>query len=310
MNIRQSVSDLVGNTPLMQLNRLMEAMGLRARIVAKLEGLNPAGSVKDRIARSMIDAAERDGRLKPGGVIIEPTSGNTGIGLAAIAASRGYRCVLVMPDTMSMERRQMLAAYGAQLVLTEGARGMKGAIEKAEALARETPGSFIPAQFDNPANPQAHVETTGPEIWRDSDGAIDILVCGVGTGGTVTGIGRYLKRRKPGVRVVAVEPMDSPVLGGGQPGPHKIQGIGAGFVPGVLDTGVYDELVQVSNEDAFAMGRELALKEGILAGISAGAALHAAVQLARLPENEGSMIVVVLPDSGDRYLSGAMFTQP
>lgn len=310
MKIHQSISELVGSTPLVQLNRLMAQEGLQARLVAKLEGMNPAGSVKDRIAKSMLDAAEREGHLKPGGVIIEPTSGNTGIGLAAIAASRGYRCILVMPDTMSVERRQMLAAYGAELVLTEGAKGMKGAIARAEELRLETPGSIIPAQFDNEANPEAHRDSTGPEIWLDSNGGIDILVSGIGTGGTVTGAGEYLKSRKPAVHIVAVEPADSPVLSGGEPGPHKIQGIGAGFVPAVLNTGIYDEVMRVSNEDAFAAGRKLALTEGILAGISSGAALHAAMELARQPQHESKMIVVVLPDSGDRYLSSPMYAQP
>lgn len=309
MKIYQSFSELIGHTPLVALKRYAKQEKLNVRLLAKLEGQNPAGSVKDRIARSMIDRAEQEGRLKPGGVIIEPTSGNTGIGLAAIAASRGYRCVLVMPDTMSVERRQMMAAYGAQLVLTEGAKGMKGAIARAEQLLKETENSFMPGQFDNPANVEAHQATTGPEIWEDSDGSVDILVAGVGTGGTITGAGSYLKGRKPGLRVIAVEPQDSPVLSGGAPGPHKLQGIGAGFVPTILDTKVYDEIIQVSNEDAFSAGRELAHTEGLLAGVSAGAALHAAAQIARRPENAGKTIVVVLPDSGNRYLSGPMFAE-
>lgn len=307
MKIYHSFSDLIGNTPLVALSRYVQARGLDARILAKLEGQNPAGSVKDRIARSMIDRAEQQGKLQPGGTIIEPTSGNTGIGLAAIAASRGYRCILTMPDTMSVERRQMLAAYGAELVLTEGAKGMKGAIARAEELLAETPGGFIPGQFDNQANVEAHEQTTGPEIWRDSDGELDILVAGVGTGGTITGAGSYLKARNPKIAVYAVEPTDSPVLSGGQPGPHKIQGIGAGFVPAILDTQVYDEVIQVTSEEAFAAGRELAHREGLLVGVSSGAALHGATLLAKRPENKGKTIVVVLPDSGNRYLTGPMF---
>ncbi len=307
MRIYQSFGDLVGGTPLVHLGRLMAHHGVETRILGKLEAYNPAGSVKDRIAKSMIEAAEAESRLQEGAVIIEPTSGNTGIGLAAMAASRGYRCILVMPGTMSTERRQMLAAYGAELVLTEGAQGMKGAIAKAEELAREIPGSFIPAQFDNPANPQVHRDTTGPEIWRDTDGQVDILVAGVGTGGTITGAGSYLKAAKPGVQVVAVEPEDSPVLSGGNPGSHKIQGIGAGFVPTVLDTNVYDEIIRVSNEDALRVGGQMARLEGLLVGISSGAALHAALVLAKRLENAGKTIVAILPDSGDRYLSSPMF---
>ena len=305
--IYTSADQLIGATPLLELTKLEAKLGLRARVLAKLEYFNPAGSVKDRIARAMIDAAEAAGELGPGSVIIEPTSGNTGIGLASVAAARGYRVIIVMPETMSVERRQLMKAYGAELVLTEGAGGMKGAIARAEALAAEIPGSFIPGQFVNPVNPRAHYETTGPEIYADTDGEVDIFVAGVGTGGTITGVGRYLKERKPSVRVVAVEPASSPVLSAGAAGPHKIQGIGAGFVPRVLDTAIYDEILPVTNEDAFAAGRELGRTEGVLAGISSGAALHAAVTLARRAENAGRTIVVLLPDTGDRYLSTPLF---
>lgn len=302
-----SVDQLIGRTPLLELVHIEEEEKLEARVLAKLEYLNPAGSVKDRVAKAMIDDAEARGTLKEGAVIIEPTSGNTGIGLASVAAARGYRIIIVMPDTMSVERRQLMKAYGAELVLTEGARGMTGAIEKAEELAKEIPGSFIPGQFVNPANPAAHRATTGPEIWEDTDGEVDIFVAGVGTGGTVTGVGRYLKDRKPQVQVVAVEPADSPVLSKGTAGAHKIQGIGAGFVPKVLDTEVYDEVITVENEDAFATGRRMGKSEGVLVGISSGAAVWAAVELARRPENKGKTIVALLPDTGDRYLSTPMF---
>ena len=306
-NIYKSVDQLIGNTPLMELQNVEAAEGLEATLLVKLEYFNPAGSVKDRIARAMIDDAEARGVLKPGATIIEPTSGNTGIGLAAVAAARGYRIIIVMPETMSVERRQLMKAYGAELVLTEGAKGMKGAIEKANALAREIENSFIPAQFDNPANPKAHIETTGPEIWRDTDGKVDIFVAGVGTGGTVTGVGQYLKAQNPNVKVVAVEPASSAVLSTGVAGPHKIQGIGAGFVPTVLDTKVYDEIIAVTNEDAFATGKALGRREGVLVGISSGAALWAAIQLARRSENKGKTIVALLPDTGDRYLSTPLF---
>ena len=306
--IYKSLSDLVGNTPVLELSRYSTAQGLSFPIYAKLEYFNPAGSVKDRIARAMIDDAEKKGLLKPGSVIIEPTSGNTGIGLAAIATSRGYRIILTMPETMSVERRALLKAYGAELVLTDGARGMKGAIEKAQELAAQTPNSFIPAQFDNPANPAAHRATTGPEIWNDTDGKIDIFVAGVGTGGTLTGVGEYLKSKNPKIRIVAVEPESSPVLSNGTAGPHKIQGIGAGFVPKVLNTSIYDEIIPISNEDAFANGKALAKTEGVLVGISSGAALSAAVQLARRPENKGKTILALLPDTGDRYLSTPLFS--
>jgi len=309
MKIHQSFSELVGRTPLIQLNNYMQAHGLKGRLVGKVEGMNPAGCVKERIAVSMIETAEKEGKLAPGAVIIEPTSGNTGIGLAAVAASKGYKMILVMPETMSVERRQMMAAYGAQLVLTEGAKGMKGAIAKAEELARETSGSFIPGQFVNPANPTVHRETTGPEIWNDTDGQVDILVAGIGTGGTITGVGEYLKERNPAVKVIAVEPADSPFLSKGTAGPHKIQGIGAGFVPEVLNTAIYDEIITVTNDEAFAAGRELAQHEGLLVGVSSGAAVHAAALVAARPENAGKIIVVILPDSGDRYLSGPMFAQ-
>ena len=306
-NIYTSADQLIGKTPLLELKRLEEKEGLEARVLAKLEYFNPAGSVKDRIAKAMIDDAEARGLLKEGSVIIEPTSGNTGIGLASVAAARGYRIIIVMPDTMSVERRVLMKAYGAELVLTEGAKGMKGAIAKADELAKEIPGGFIPGQFVNPANPAAHKATTGPEIWEDTDGKVDIFVAGVGTGGTVTGVGEYLKEQNPEVRIVAVEPASSPVLSKGTSGAHKIQGIGAGFVPEVLNTAVYDEIIPVENEDAFAAGRLLGKTEGVLVGISSGAALHAAIQLAKRPENKGKTIVALLPDTGDRYLSTALF---
>lgn len=302
-----SADQLIGHTPLMELTNIEKKHGLKAKLLAKLEYFNPAGSVKDRIAKAMIDDAEAKGLLKPGSVIIEPTSGNTGIGLASVAAARGYRIIIVMPETMSVERRQIMKAYGAELVLTEGAKGMKGAIAKAEELSREIPNSFIPGQFVNPANPKAHFETTGPEIFDDTDGKVDIFVAGVGTGGTVTGVGQYLKSRNPSVKVVAVEPKSSAVLSTGVAGPHKIQGIGAGFVPDVLDTKVYDEIIPVTNEDAFAAGKEIGRSEGVLVGISSGAALWAGIDLAKRPENAGKTIVVLLPDTGDRYLSTPMF---
>lgn len=307
MGIYQNIGELVGNTPLVALTRYAARHGLEAALLAKIEGFNPSGSVKDRIALSMLDAAEAAGKLTAESVIIEPTSGNTGIGLAALAAARGYRVILTMPDTMSVERRRLLAAYGAELVLTEGAKGMKGAIAKAGELAASIPHSFIPGQFQNPANPKAHREHTGPEIWRDTNGKVDIFVAGVGTGGTVTGAGAYLKAHNPDLQVVAVEPADSPVLSGGAPGPHKIQGIGAGFIPETMDLSVCDEILQVTNEEAFEAGRELARAEGILAGISSGAALSAALRVAARPENRDRQIVVVLPDTGDRYLSTALF---
>ena len=306
-NIYTSADQLIGRTPLLELSHIEKAEGLEAKILAKLEYFNPAGSVKDRIAKAMIDDAEKSGKLTPDSVIIEPTSGNTGIGLASVAAARGYRIIIVMPETMSVERRQLMKAYGAELVLTDGSKGMKGAIAKAEELAKEIPGGFIPGQFVNPANPAAHEATTGPEIWQDTDGQVDIFVAGVGTGGTVTGVGRYLKQQNPAVKVVAVEPASSPVLSEGHAGPHKIQGIGAGFVPDVLDTGVYDKIIPVSNEDAFATGKRIGHAEGVLVGISSGAAVTAAIQLAKRPENKGKTIVVLLPDTGDRYLSTPLF---
>ena len=302
-----SADQLIGHTPLMELTNIEKKHGLKAKLLAKLEYFNPAGSVKDRIAKAMIDDAETKGLLKPGSVIIEPTSGNTGIGLASVAAARGYRIIIVMPETMSIERRQIMKAYGAELVLTEGAKGMKGAIAKADELSREIPNSFVPGQFVNPANPKAHFETTGPEIFDDTDGKVDIFVAGVGTGGTVTGVGQYLKSRNPSVKVVAVEPKSSAVLSTGVAGPHKIQGIGAGFVPDVLDTKVYDEIIPVTNEDAFAAGKEIGRSEGVLVGISSGAALWAGIDLAKRPENAGKTIVVLLPDTGDRYLSTPLF---
>ena len=306
-NIYTSADQLIGNTPLLELTHLEEAYGLKAAILAKLEYLNPAGSVKDRIAKAMIDDAEQKGLLKKGSVIIEPTSGNTGIGLASVAAARGYRIIIVMPETMSVERRQLMKAYGAELVLTEGAKGMKGAIAKADELAKEIPNSFVPGQFVTPANPKAHFETTGPEIWADTDGKVDIFVAGVGTGGTITGTGKFLKSKNPNVKVVAVEPKTSAVLSTGVAGPHKIQGIGAGFVPEVLDTKVYDEIIAVDNDDAFKTGKEFGHREGVLVGISSGAAIWAAIELAKRPENAGKTIVVLLPDTGDRYLSTPLF---
>ena len=306
-NIYTSADQLIGKTPLLELTHIEKKFGLKANILAKLEYFNPAGSVKDRVARAMIDDAEARGILKSGSVIIEPTSGNTGIGLASVAAARGYRIIIVMPETMSVERRQIMKAYGAELVLTEGAKGMKGAIAKADELAREIPNSFVPGQFVNPANPKAHFETTGPEIWADTDGQVDWFVAGVGTGGTVTGVGQYLKSQNPNVKVVAVEPASSPVLSKGVAGAHKIQGIGAGFVPDVLDTKIYDEIIPVDNDDAFAVGKEIGHREGVLVGISSGAALWAAIELAKRPENEGKSIVVLLPDTGDRYLSTPLF---
>ena len=305
--IYKTADELIGNTPLLELSNIEKSESLGATLLAKLEYFNPAGSVKDRIAKAMIDDAEKSGKLKKGSVIIEPTSGNTGIGLAAVAAARGYRIIIVMPETMSVERRILMKAYGAELVLSEGAKGMKGAIEKANELAKEIPDSFIPGQFVNPANPAAHVASTGPEIWNDTDGKVDIFVAGVGTGGTITGVGQYLKSKNPSVKVVAVEPSDSPVLSQGKSGPHKIQGIGAGFVPDVLDTKVYDEVIPVTSDDAFAAGRLVGKKEGVLVGISSGAAVWAGIQLAKRPENKGKNIVVLLPDTGDRYLSTALF---
>lgn len=304
-----SADQLIGKTPLLELTHIEQEYGLKAKVLAKLEYFNPAGSVKDRVAKAILDDAEATGKLTKDSVIIEPTSGNTGIGLAAVAAARGYRIIIVMPETMSVERRQLMKAYGAELVLSEGAKGMKGAIAKAEELAKEIPGAFIAGQFVNPANPKAHFETTGPEIFEDTDGEVDVFVAGVGTGGTVTGVGKYLKSRKADVKVVAVEPASSPVLSKGTPGAHKIQGIGAGFVPEVLDTKVYDEIIPVADEDAFAMGRKIGHKEGVLVGISSSAAVHAAVELAKRPENEGKTIVVLLPDTGDRYLSTALFAE-
>ena len=305
--IYTSADQLIGRTPLLELTHIEAAEGLQAKILGKLEYFNPAGSVKDRIAKAMIDDAEASGKLKPGSVIIEPTSGNTGIGLASVAAARGYRIIIVMPETMSVERRQLMKAYGAELVLTDGAKGMKGAIAKADELAKEIPNSFVPGQFVNPANPDAHKRTTGPEIWEDTDGKVDIFVAGVGTGGTVTGVGEYLKSQNPAVKVVAVEPATSPVLSKGVPGAHKIQGIGAGFVPDVLNTKVYDEVIPVANEDAFAAGKLVGHREGVLVGISSGAAVWAAIELAKRPENKGKTIVALLPDTGDRYLSTPLF---
>ena len=305
--IYTSADQLIGKTPLLELSHIEKAEELKAKVLVKLEYFNPAGSVKDRIAKAMIDDAEASGALKPGSVIIEPTSGNTGIGLASVAAARGYRIIIVMPDTMSVERRQLMKAYGAELVLSEGAKGMKGAIAKADELAKEIPNSFIPGQFVNPANPKAHFETTGPEIWEDTDGAVDVFVAGVGTGGTLTGVGKYLKSKNHAVKVVAVEPKDSPVLSEGHAGSHKIQGIGAGFVPDVLDTKIYDEIIPVTNDDAFAAGKRIGHAEGVLVGISSGAAVWAAIQLAKRPENAGKTIVALLPDTGDRYLSTPLF---
>ena len=307
MRVYRKITDLIGGTPLLELTNYEKANELNAKIYAKLEYFNPAGSVKDRIAKAMLDDAEEKGLLKPGAVIIEPTSGNTGIGLASVAASRGYKVILTMPETMSVERRNLLKAYGAELVLTEGAKGMPGAIAKAKELAEQTPNSYIPSQFTNPANPAVHLKTTGPEIWADTDGKVDIFVAGVGTGGTLSGVGAYLKSQNPNVKVVAVEPATSPVLSGGKAGPHKIQGIGAGFVPDTLNTDIYDEILPVQNEDAFATGRALARSEGVLVGISSGAAVFAAAQLAKRPENAGKVIVALLPDTGERYLSTPMF---
>ncbi len=307
MTVHKNMAELVGSTPLVELTNYERNHGLEAAVVGKVEAFNPAGSVKDRIARAMLDAAEADGRIDRDTVLVEPTSGNTGIGLAALAAARGMRLILTMPDTMSVERRNLMRAYGAELVLTDGSKGMKGAIERANELAKEIPNSFIPGQFANPANPAVHEATTGPEIWKDTEGAVDVLVAGVGTGGTVSGAGAYLKRMNPGIKVVAVEPAASPVLSEGRAGAHKIQGIGAGFVPDTLDTGVYDEVITVSNEEAFAVGRELAAKEGLLVGISSGAAVAAATRVAQRPENKGKTIVAILPDTGERYLSTAMF---
>lgn len=309
MKVYEKLTDLIGGTPLLRLSNYIAENGIEAEIYAKLEYLNPAGSVKDRIAKAMIDEAEEKGLLKPGSVIIEPTSGNTGIGLASVAASRGYRIILTMPETMSVERRNLLKAYGAELVLTDGAKGMTGAIEKADELAKEIPGGFIPGQFTNPANPAAHIATTGPEIWDDTDGKVDIFVAGVGTGGTLSGVGEYLKKKNPNVKIVAVEPASSPVLSKGIAGPHKIQGIGAGFVPKTLNTDIYDEIMAIENDAAFDTGRMLARKEGLLVGISSGAAVYAASELAKRPENKGKIIVALLPDTGDRYLSTPMFSE-
>lgn len=309
MKVYEKLTDLIGGTPLLELKNYEEKRKLSAKVLAKLEYFNPAGSVKDRIAKAMIEDAEEKGKLKPGSVIIEPTSGNTGIGLASVAAARGYKIILTMPETMSVERRNLLKAYGAELVLTDGAKGMKGAIEKANEIAAETPGSFIPGQFVNPANPEAHIKTTGPEIWNDTDGTVDIFVAGVGTGGTLSGVGKYLKSKNPNVKIVAVEPAGSPVLSKGTPGPHKIQGIGAGFVPETLDTDIYDEIIAVENEDAFKTGNAIAREEGVLVGISSGAAVYAATVLAEREENKGKTIVALLPDTGDRYLSTPMFSE-
>lgn len=308
MKIHEKVTDLIGGTPLLELKNYEKAKNIPAKIIAKLEYFNPAGSVKDRVAKAMLDDAEEKGLIKQGSVIIEPTSGNTGIGLAAVATSRGYKTILTMPDTMSVERRNLLKAYGAEIVLTDGAKGMKGAIQKADELAAQTPNSFIPKQFENPANPKAHFDTTGPEIWNDTEGKVDIFVAGIGTGGTISGVGEYLKSKNPNVKVVAVEPAGSPVLSQGKAGPHKIQGIGAGFVPETLNTEIYDEIIAVENEDAFATGRAIARSEGILVGISSGAAVFAAAELAKRPENKGKIVVALLPDTGDRYLSTTMFT--
>lgn len=308
MKIHEKVTDLIGGTPLLELKNYEKAKNIPAKIIAKLEYFNPAGSVKDRVAKAMLDDAEEKGLIKQGSVIIEPTSGNTGIGLAAVATSRGYKTILTMPDTMSVERRNLLKAYGAEIVLTDGAKGMKGAIQKADELAAQAPNSFIPKQFENPANPKAHFDTTGPEIWNDTDGKVDIFVAGIGTGGTISGVGEYLKSKNPNVKVVAVEPAGSPVLSQGKAGPHKIQGIGAGFVPETLNTEIYDEIIAVENEDAFATGRAIARSEGILVGISSGAAVFAAAELAKRPENKGKIVVALLPDTGDRYLSTTMFT--
>ena len=307
MKIHRSITELIGRTPLLELVNYERDHGLEATLLAKLEGMNPAGSAKDRVGLNMILDAEARGVLKPGGVIIEPTSGNTGVGLAAVAASRGYRVILTMPDSMSAERQKLLAAYGAELILTEGALGMTGAIQKAQALAQEIPGSFLAGQFDNPANPQAHFQTTGPEIWQDTDGKVDLFVAGVGTGGTITGVGEYLKQQNPAIRIVGVEPADSPVLSGGQAGPHGLMGIGAGFVPGVLNAAIYDEIIPVTSEEAYAAARAVARREGVLAGITSGAAVHAAALLAQRPENRGKIIVALLPDTGERYLSTPLF---
>ena len=308
MNIKKSATQLIGNTPLLELSNYEKRHGLKATIAVKVEYFNPAGSVKDRVALSMVEDAERSGKLKPGATIIEPTSGNTGIGIASVAAAKGYKAIMTMPETMSVERRTLLKAYGAEVILTEGARGMKGAIAKAEELKNEIDGAVILGQFDNPANPRVHEQTTGPEIWQDTDGKVDIFVSGIGTGGTISGVGAYLKNKNPNVKIVGVEPFDSPVLTKGTAGPHKIQGIGAGFIPETLNTDIYDEIIMVENDDAFAAGKEIAVNEGILVGISSGAAVHAAAELAKRPENAGKLIVALLPDTGDRYLSTPLFT--